>query len=70
MRTREIGESGLITGVLSLGAWAIGGGSWWGENDDSLSVRAIHCALDQGMNWITPRRSTALGTARRWWAAR
>ena len=52
MKTREIGESGLITGVLSLGAWAIGGGSWWGENDDSLSVRAIHCALDQGMNWI------------------
>lgn len=52
MKTREIGESGLITGVLSLGAWAIGGGSWWGESDDSLSVNAIHCALDQGLNWI------------------
>ncbi|MDU7336917.1 MAG: aldo/keto reductase [Clostridium sp.] len=52
MKTREIGESGLVTGVLSLGAWAIGGGSWWGENDDSQSIRTIHSALDQGLNWI------------------
>lgn len=52
MKTREIGQSGLAVGVLSMGAWAIGGGSWWGENDDSASIRAIHSALDQGLNWI------------------
>lgn len=52
MKTREIGQSGLTAGVLSMGAWAIGGGSWWGENDDSASIRTIHSALEQGLNWI------------------
>ncbi|WP_101696713.1 aldo/keto reductase [Clostridium minihomine] len=52
MKTRKIGQSDLEAGILSLGAWAIGGGSWWGENDDELSIKTIHSALDKGLTWI------------------
>lgn len=52
MRTRKIGKSDLDAGILSMGTWAIGGGSWWGDNDDQQSIRAIHQALDLGVNWI------------------
>lgn len=49
---REIGKSGIKTPYLGLGTWAIGGGSWWGENDDNVSIRAIHAAVDRGITWI------------------
>ena len=29
-----------------------GGGSWWATADDELSIRAIHTALDEGINLI------------------
>ena len=35
-----------------MGTWAIGGGAWWGDNDDSLSVKAIQTAVEQGIRWI------------------
>ena len=28
-----------------MGTWAIGGGSWWGDNDDALSVKAIQTEM-------------------------
>ena len=34
------------------GSWAIGGGSWWGDNDDALSVKAILTAVEQGITWV------------------
>lgn len=52
METRKIGKSQLDASVLSMGSWAIGGGSWWGENDDEMSIRAIHKSLEYGVNWI------------------
>lgn len=52
METRKIGKSQLDASVLSMGSWAIGGGSWWGENDDEMSIRSIHKSLDYGVNWI------------------
>lgn len=52
MNTKKIGKSDLDAAVLSMGTWAIGGGSWWGENDDQYSIRTIHQALDLGVNWI------------------
>lgn len=52
MKTRKIGKSDLDAAILSMGTWAIGGGSWWGENDDLRSIKAIHAALDLGVNWI------------------
>lgn len=52
MQTRKIGKSDLDASVLAMGAWAIGGGTWWGENDDEMSIKAVHKSLEYGVNWI------------------
>ena len=36
--------------AISFGAWAIGG--FWGEVDDEVSMRALHAAIDSGVNFI------------------
>ena len=36
--------------AISFGAWAIGG--FWGEVDDEQSMRALHAAIDNGVNFI------------------
>lgn len=51
MRTRALGASGIEASVVALGTWVMGG-SMWGGSDDGDSVRAIHAALDLGMNFI------------------
>lgn len=39
--------------IVALGAWAMGGGGFWGtEPDDSESIRTIQAALDLGINFI------------------
>ena len=55
MKTRRLGNSNLNITLVGLGAWAIGGGGGefgWGPQDDTASVRAIHRALEHGVNWI------------------
>ena len=52
MRMRKIGTTNIEASVVALGAWAIGGGPWWGESDDQQSIDAIHAALDAGINLI------------------
>jgi len=52
MEMREIGTTGLTASAVAFGAWAIGGGTWWGNTDDNESIRAIHAALDAGVNLI------------------
>jgi aryl-alcohol dehydrogenase-like predicted oxidoreductase len=54
---RSLGRSGLPVSAMGLGCWAIGG-PWywldgpggWGDIDDNESIRAIHAALDLGIN--------------------
>jgi aryl-alcohol dehydrogenase-like predicted oxidoreductase len=54
---RTLGRSGLQISPMGLGCWAIGG-PWrwldgpggWGDIDDNESIRAIHAALDLGIN--------------------
>ena len=50
--TIQIGKSGLSAPFLGLGTWAIGGGTWWGDNDDAQSVHAIRTAVEQGIAWV------------------
>ena len=62
MFTRKLGKSGIEVSALGMGCWAIGGPwSWnnpgedpwpagWGQIDDQESIRAIHAALDAGVN--------------------
>jgi len=52
MKYRKLGVSDLNVSAVALGAWAIGGGPWWGDSDDAESVRAIHAAIDAGVNLI------------------
>lgn len=51
MMRRELGTTGMIISVVGVGAFAAGG--WmWGSQDDADSERALHAALDAGVNWI------------------
>ena len=64
MHTRRLGRSDLDITRIGFGAWAIGGGDWifgWGPQDDSDSVRAIHRAVDLGINWIDTAAAYGLG---------
>ena len=51
MHYRKLGSSDLQVPVISFGAWAIGG--WlWGGSDDDAAIRALHAAIDHGINLI------------------
>lgn len=53
MQYRTLGNSGIEASVVGMGTWVTGGGAWWGpQPDNSESVRAIHAALDAGVNLI------------------
>ncbi len=51
MEYRQLGRTGLKVSEISFGAWAIGK-TWWGEQDDNISLSALHRALDMGVNFI------------------
>jgi len=50
MHYRPLGRTGMNVSVISFGAWAIGG--FWGAVDDRESMRALHAAIDAGVNFI------------------
>ena len=51
MTTTELTGTGIRISRIAFGAWAIGG--WfWGGADEKESVRAIECAIDNGMTTI------------------
>ena len=50
MEYRPLGRTGLSVSDISFGAWAIGGA--WGSVDDETSMRALHAAVDAGVNFI------------------
>lgn len=51
-KERTIGRSNLKTPYIGMGTWAIGGGTWWGENDDAISIRTIEEAIDREIVWF------------------
>ncbi|CAL9350112.1 Aldo-keto reductase IolS [Streptomyces sp. enrichment culture] len=55
MRYRELGRSGLSVSEIGYGAWGIGESAWVGATEDE-SVRALHRALDLGVNFIDTAR--------------
>src|SRR5579862_6577436 len=61
---KTLGNSDLKLTPIGFGAWAIGGGNWdfaWGAQDDEESIRAIHQAIDEGINWIDTAAIYGLG---------
>ena len=60
MQQRNLGTSGLSASVVAIGTWAIGG--WrWGGTDEAESIRAIHAALDAGINFLDTAPAYGLG---------
>ncbi|MCX5379458.1 aldo/keto reductase [Streptomyces sp. NBC_00091] len=55
MRERELGRSGTAVSEIGYGAWGIGASGWVGATEDE-SVRALHRALDLGVNFIDTAR--------------
>ena len=50
MKYRILGRTGLKVSEIGFGAWAIGGS--WGPQDENESIKALHRALDLGVNFI------------------
>ena len=50
MQHRRFGKTQAQVSRIGFGAWAIGGG--WGPSVDTESHRALHRALDLGVNFI------------------
>ena len=50
MQKRVLGRTDLTVSTIGFGAWAIGGS--WGGMDDAESMRALHAAVDAGVNFI------------------
>ncbi|MBA2740368.1 MAG: aldo/keto reductase [Nocardioidaceae bacterium] len=55
MEYRTLGRTGLQVSEIGYGAWGIGGGMWVGAQEDE-SVRALHQAIELGVNFIDTAR--------------
>jgi aryl-alcohol dehydrogenase-like predicted oxidoreductase len=65
---RTLGRSGIEVSALGLGCWAIGGpfmldgkADGWGDIDDNESIKAIHAALDLGINFFDTADAYGIG---------
>jgi aryl-alcohol dehydrogenase-like predicted oxidoreductase len=68
MQYRKFGNTDLMVSEVGFGAWAIGGGAMigntpigWGDADDATSVKAVHAALDKGINFFDTADIYGLG---------
>jgi aryl-alcohol dehydrogenase-like predicted oxidoreductase len=50
MQYRTLGKTGWDISAISFGSWAIGGS--WGEVNDRESMKALHRAVDLGVNFF------------------
>lgn len=64
MECRRLGTSELEVSAVIFGAWTIGGW-YWGGADDQESVRAIHKALDLGINCFDTAPAYGFGRSER-----
>jgi aryl-alcohol dehydrogenase-like predicted oxidoreductase len=70
MQYRQFGNTVLKVSEIGFGTWAIGGSAnvggveiGWGPSDDSVSIQAIHAALDAGINFFDTADFYGLGHA-------
>ncbi|MCI0709584.1 MAG: aldo/keto reductase [Chloroflexi bacterium] len=52
MQKRTLGRSGIEVSAVGVGCWAMGGSGWGGGADDAESIRALHKALEMGVNFF------------------
>lgn len=55
MKYRPLGKTGISVSEIGYGAWGIGGGMWVGAQEDE-SIRALHRAIELGINFIDTAR--------------
>lgn len=60
MQYRNIGKSGIKASVVGIGTWQMGGFRW-GSTDEAESIKAVHAAIDTGINLIDTAPSYGLG---------
>ncbi len=77
MLRKKLGKSDIEVSPLGMGCWAIGGPwTWnqpgedphpagWGATDDRESIRAIHAALDAGVNFFDTAANYGAGHSER-----
>jgi aryl-alcohol dehydrogenase-like predicted oxidoreductase len=77
MFKRRLGRSNLEVSAMGIGCWAMGGPwDWlekdgrhepcgWGQVDDAESIRAIHYALDAGINFFDTAANYGCGHSER-----
>lgn len=63
MQKRRLGRTGLDVGVVGFGSMAIGG--IFGPVDDAVSLKALHAAVDAGMNFIDTSDAYGAGHSER-----
>ncbi|MBN1478462.1 aldo/keto reductase [Candidatus Sumerlaeota bacterium] len=51
MQMTSLGRRGPLVSAVGYGSWAISGMDW-GQTEDEISKRALHAALDAGVNFI------------------
>ncbi len=68
MQYRKFGQTDMQVSEIGFGTWAIGGAAnvggvaiGWGPSDDTVSVAAIHAALDAGINFFDTADFYGLG---------
>jgi aryl-alcohol dehydrogenase-like predicted oxidoreductase len=68
MQYRKFGKTSLTVSEIGFGAWAIGGDATigntaigWGPSDDAVSAKALHAALDAGINFFDTADIYGLG---------
>lgn len=66
MHYRTLDKSGIRASIVGIGTWVTGGGKLWGKDpDDAESIRAIHAALDAGVNLIDTAPAYGFGRSER-----
>lgn len=63
MRYTTLGKTGLQVSPIAFGTWQFGGE--WGAYDENDAVRAVHAALDAGINLFDTAQAYGFGTAER-----
>lgn len=68
MKRRVLGRSGVEVSPMGLGCWAIGGQFYmdgkidgYGQTNDQESIKAIHAALDLGINFLDSSDAYGIG---------